>query len=151
MPAAQSGTQESNAVTDSGGCLLSDGLQRGHDIADTDTAPDSHSIGGSVDGDVLESGDVNHDCIVDTVQGLGPAMAAVCGKDLAGVCVCVFHDNGDIFGGANADYDADIRLDERVSERHLVKEGAVAAADIKTCVRGEERGQVGGYRIGVLS
>lgn len=96
-------------------------------------------------------------------------MAAVCGKDLAGVCVCVFHlsrvsaislveeyqgfsyDNGDIFGGANADYDADIRLDERVSERHLVKEGAVAAADIKTCVRGEERGQVGGYRIGVLS
>lgn len=63
----------------------------------------------------------------------------------------VSYDNGDIFGGANADCDADIRLDERVSERHLVKESAVIAADINACIRGEKRGQVGGYGIGVLS
>lgn len=66
-------------------CFLPDGLQRGHDIADTDTTPDGHRVGLGVDGDVFERGDVDHDCVAGTGEGPGPGMAAVPSEDLAGV------------------------------------------------------------------
>jgi hypothetical protein len=69
--------------------LLSNSLERGHDLANIDTPADSHCVSGGVYIDIEKSGDVDHDCVLDAVKRLGPPMTAVPSEDLAVGFECI--------------------------------------------------------------
>lgn len=60
-------------------------------IEPTLTTADGDGVGGRVDGDSSEWGNVDHDCALDAVEGLGPAMAAITSEDWVTSCECVFN------------------------------------------------------------